>query len=115
MKAADQKRRQKIVAQLSRQQKGHFVRKVGIYIAELGKVPTFSEALRDRNRPDKFPKDILQRGGWGTWKVLLNQVKSAHPDLWAMIEEVKPKVEIKTEVKKEIDPLETLRAGSIEK
>ncbi len=98
--------------QLTRQQRGHFVRKVGMYIAELGRVPTFNEALRDRNRPDKFPKNILQAGGWGTWKVLLNQVQSAHPELWAMTNKVKPKAEVKEE---KADPLESLRASKVEK
>ena len=87
-------------------QKNTIARKLLMYFAEKGKIPTFYEYKVDSERPWGYTPKYLFRY-FGDWNKMLNYMQLQHPDLW--------NTAIKKDEEPLKDPLEALRARSIEK
>ena len=87
-------------------QKNIIARTLLMYFSEKGKIPSFYEYKSDTKRPWGYtPKYLFKY--FGDWNKLLKYLKLHNPDLW--------NIATKTKEETSQDPLEALRASTVEK
>ena len=90
---------------LTTQRKNNITRTLGLYFAEIGKVPTYYEYRSDGSRPKGMaPKFILSN--FKSWNSFLTYMSKAEPELWALANNIKPepKVAPKPKVEPKVAP-----------
>ncbi len=74
---------------------------LGMYFAEIGRIPTLQEFKKDTRKPWGYNIKFIHKQ-YLSWERFLNDLQKREPELWAM-------------ANKKEDPLATLRASSVEK
>jgi len=74
------------------------VRTLGMFFAELGRIPDRKEYARMRTRPKFLDAKEVDKI-FGTWTRMLNMLKKEQPELWELANKVPEKDEPTIEVK----------------
>ena len=95
---------------------------LAMYFAERGEICTPAQFNLDRGNRPHMVKSMTVNKFFGSWSTMVNEVKKHHSDVLSTIEPKKPK-EIfdplaqyfkDQNIEKATDPLEALRASSVE-